>query len=187
MEFFAGILPGILDLPNIHPLFVHFPIALLCGFLLLEALGAIMDKKCLRSTASAMLYLGTLATIVTFASGLAAAGSVGHDKIVHEVMTCHKSFALGVLILSIILSVWRIAVGERFSTFWRTIHFIVGIIMIVFLFMAADKGGTMVYKYGVGVQAVQTTGDHAHSGAEASDQQDDGHHAGGDTGAAHGH
>ncbi len=192
MELFTGILPGMLDLPNIHPVFVHFPIALLSVFLLMEALGSITDKKCLRGTASAMLYLGTLAAIVTFLSGLAAAASVGHGKEVHEVMTCHKSMALIVVILSVILSVWRIAVGEKFSTCWRTVHFIVGIIMIAFLYSAADKGGTMVYKHGVGVQSLQsadashsetTTADH-----HASEGATDGHHGGGGGGSSnHGH
>ncbi len=53
MELFAGILPGMLDLPNIHPVFVHFPIALLCGFLLLEFIGSVTDKKCARGAARA--------------------------------------------------------------------------------------------------------------------------------------
>ena len=181
MDIFAGILPGMLDLPNIHPVFVHFPIALLCGFLLMEFIGSVTDKKCARGAASVMLYLGTLAAIVTFLSGLHAAGSVGHDKVVHEVMSCHQSMALIVVILSIILSVWRLAVGEKFSTCWRTVHFIVGIILIVFVFATADKGGTMVYKYGVGVQSLQSA-DGSHSETSTN-----GHHGSGDAGAPHGH
>jgi len=180
MEIFAGILPGMLDLPNIHPVFVHFPIALLCGFLLMEFIGSVTDKKCARGAASAMLYLGTLAAIVTFVSGLTAAASVGHGKEVHEVMSCHRSMAMIVVILSVILSVWRIAVGGKFSTCWRTVHFIVGIIMIVFLFAAADKGGTMVYKHGVGVQSLQSA-DSSHSETTSS-----GHH-GGESSGSHGH
>jgi len=86
MEVFAGMLPGITEMANVHPLFVHFPIALLNGFLLMELLGAITDKRSLRSAATWMLYLGTLGAVVTVITGLIAESGVGHGAGVHELM-----------------------------------------------------------------------------------------------------
>lgn len=153
MEIFAGILPGMLEMPNIHPIFVHFPIALLCGFLLMEALGAIMDKCSMRGAASWMLYLGTLGAIVTVTSGFFAEGSVEHGAAVHDLIECHALLGIIILILSLILSIWRISVGGRFSAGWRTVHFIIGAVMVIAVCLAADKGATMVYKHSVGVTA----------------------------------
>jgi len=184
MEIFAGILPGMLEMPNSHPLFVHFPIALLCGFLLMEALGAIMDKCSMRGAATWMLYLGTLGAVVTVISGLYAAGGVEHGKEVHALMSCHMKMAIITLILSLILSVWRIAAGGKFSAGWRTVHFIIGVIMVITLFSTADKGATMVYKHGVGIEKARPA-----DAATGSEAETDGHHIGGGhhTGGGHAH
>lgn len=154
MEVFASILPGIAEMANIHPLFVHFPIALLNGFVLMELLGAITDKASLRSAATWMLYLGTLGAIVTVLTGLGAEASVGHGAGVHELMLSHKSHGLVVLAMALILSIWRLAVNARFSTKSRAAHFILAVIMVGIMAIGADKGGLMVYKYGVSVKAV---------------------------------
>ncbi len=168
MEVFSGILPGIAEMANIHPLFVHFPIALLNGFLLMELLGAIMDKKSLRAAATWMLYLGTLGAVATVITGLIAESSVGHGAGVHELMLSHKNHGLVVLAIALILSIWRIAVGGRFSAKSRAAHFILAVVMVGNMTIGADKGGMMVYKYGVSVQAVpQEEGgahDHGSSG-----------------------
>ncbi|VAW36661.1 hypothetical protein MNBD_DELTA02-649 [hydrothermal vent metagenome] len=167
MEIFAGILPGIAEMKNIHPVFVHFPIALLNGFLLMEVLGAITDKESLRSAATWMLYLGTLGAIVTVITGLVASGSVEHGGGVHELMLDHRNHGLGVLALAIILSIWRLAVSARFSTKSRIAHFILAVIMVGNMTIGADMGGLMVYKYGVSVKAVPQVegGGHDHSGS----------------------
>ncbi len=167
MEVFAGILPGIAEMANIHPLFVHFPIALLSGFLLMELLGSITDKDSLRSTATWMLYLGTLGAIVTVATGLVASGSVAHGGGVHELMLDHRNHGLTVLAIALVLSIWRLAVSARFSTKGRVAHFILAVIMVGTMTIGADKGGLMVYKYGVSVKAVpQVEGaGHDHSGS----------------------
>lgn len=45
MELFYCIFPGIAEMPNIHPLLVHFPIALINAFLLTEILGLLTGKE----------------------------------------------------------------------------------------------------------------------------------------------
>jgi len=184
MEVFAGMLPGITEMANVHPLFVHFPIALLNGFLLMELLGAITDKRSLRSAATWMLYLGTLGAVVTVITGLIAESGVGHGAGVHELMLSHKNHGLIVLAIALILSIWRLAVSARFSTKNRVAHFILAVIMVGTMAVGADKGGLMVYKYGVSVKAVpQMEGADAHDhggsnghGEKAETEETDDHH-----------
>ena len=174
MEIFAGILPGITEMANVHPLFVHFPIALLNGFLLMELLGAITDKASLRAAATWMLYLGTLGAVATVITGLMAASSVGHGEGVHELMLSHKNHGLVVLAIALVLSIWRLAVSERFSTKSRVAHFILAVIMVGIMTVGADKGGLMVYKYGVSVKAVpQAEGGHDHAGGAGHGETED--------------
>mgnify|MGYP001433306173 CR=1 FL=1 len=52
------------DIANIHPIIVHFPIALLSGFLIAEILGLLSGSKDLRTAAKWMLYFGTLGALV---------------------------------------------------------------------------------------------------------------------------
>ena len=69
-------LPGLKAALNYHPLFVHFPIVLWLLALLFELLAVWRGSDDLQRTASRMLYLGTLAAIVTMMTGLAAQKSI---------------------------------------------------------------------------------------------------------------
>src|SRR3984893_19431168 len=69
-------LPGLKAALNFHPVFVHFPIVLWFAALLFELLAVWRRSDEMQRTASRMLYLGTLAAIVTILTGLVAEKSV---------------------------------------------------------------------------------------------------------------
>jgi uncharacterized membrane protein len=165
----TGLLPGILALGfNVHPMVVHFPIALLTSFLVLEACGVAFRNKNLRLVASWMLYLGALGAIAAAIAGLVAEGMVPHGEEVHDIMERHELFGLTVAGLSIILAIWRAAAWTRFSAMAQGLHLFLASIVAICLFFGADLGGLMVYRYGVGVQSLQQADDHHHAppGAE---------------------
>ncbi|MBT4145385.1 MAG: hypothetical protein HOE45_00595, partial [Gammaproteobacteria bacterium] len=78
-EIFAAIMPGISAMDNIHPLLVHFPIALFSLFFVADTLGGLFSKLTWRRFATPLLYLGTLSAIVTVSAGFQAAYSVLHN------------------------------------------------------------------------------------------------------------
>lgn len=47
-DLLAKVFPGIAAMANIHPMTVHFPIALLNAFFLMELLGFLLKKEKLR-------------------------------------------------------------------------------------------------------------------------------------------
>jgi uncharacterized membrane protein len=163
MELIGKILPGVAEMQNLHPMVVHFPIALLNGFLLMEVLGFIFRKEELRTAARWMLYLGTLGAMATVAFGLRAESTLPHNEAIHEILLRHKSFGITVLVLSIVLSVWRILRERRFKTTERVAHMIVAAVMLAVMTIGADMGGLMVYKHGAGVKAVPMADGHDHS------------------------
>lgn len=68
-EYIYMIMPGLAEMMNIHPLLVHFPIALLNAFVLMELLGLLLKKDEMRMAASWMLYLGTAGAAAAVTAG----------------------------------------------------------------------------------------------------------------------
>ena len=148
------LLPGFADMANIHPLIVHFPIAMLTSFLILELFATVTKNERVHIASSWMLYVGTLGALATVVAGFLAASTVSHGSAVHEIIGSHKQLGLSVLGLSVILTVWRLVSRERLSGMALALNITLAVIMVGLLTMGADLGGQMVYKYGVGVGAV---------------------------------
>ncbi|MEQ1544127.1 DUF2231 domain-containing protein [Methyloglobulus sp.] len=155
-EMFSAILPGIAGLENIHPLFVHYPIALFTAFFLFDFFGTVTKKEKLRYVASCLLYVGTIAAAFTVVAGLFAADSVEHGEDVHEIMERHEHIGIAVLSLSLFLSAWRLKQWGLHSKSGNTIFLCLAGFLCVLLSLGADLGGLMVYQYGVSVKAAST-------------------------------
>ncbi len=178
MEIFAVIMPGIAAMENIHPLFVHFPIALLTVFVLIDLSGSLFNKPAWRMVAGWFLYVGVIMTMATVAAGLAAEESVAHGGNVHDIMERHETLALTVLALAVLLAVWRFFRRGKLTGGANIVYLGLAILMNIVLIFAADLGGLMVYKYGVNVEAAQTVnqtlfhehnhGSHDHAGGAHS-------------------
>lgn len=164
-----ALFPGIRALAaNVHPMVVHFPIAFLSGYLLLDLLGAAFRRPNLRRTAGWMLYLGAAAALAAATAGFFAAANVPHGMAVHEVMEWHQRLMLSVTGLALFLAVWRIAVGGNFdSAMANGLSLFVAVVMVTLMALGADLGGLMVYQHGVGVASLQRQEDaiqHLHGG-----------------------
>lgn len=151
---------------NLHPLVLHFPIAFLFGFFLLDLYGLAFRKQEARKLASGLVYLGAAGAILTAASGLVAAEIVPHGSQVHEIMEWHQRAGLTVCVLSVMLAVWRRFSGIPASAMANTFSMLISSIIAMVLFLGADMGGMMVYKHGVGVQSLQSTTEHQHHSHE---------------------
>lgn len=179
-QFFQRLLPGIAGLDNLHPLFVHFPIALLALFFLLDFAGSLAEKPQWRQAAGWFLYAGSFFAVLTVAAGLMAAASVAHGGDVHEIMENHEHLAIAVLILALALSVWRWAAKTLITGAANTLYLILAALMNGLLLFATDLGGLMVYGYGVAVAPVSEMNReaaelHQHGAANGAQAELDGH------------
>jgi uncharacterized membrane protein len=168
-EIFAEVLPGIASMQNIHPMLVHFPLAFLSAFFVLDLAGSLFHKPNWRAVASWLLYLGAVAAIFTATAGFIAADSVPHGGNVHEIMENHENFGIAVVILSVLLSGWRALKGGAIEGPANSLFLILAAVMCGVMVLGADLGGLMVYRYGVSVSAVPVTEDalmHSHGGEE---------------------
>lgn len=161
-DVFSAIMPGVSGLANIHPLLVHFPIAFLSAFFVVDVVGTLARKPQWRSVASWFLYFGTVAAVFTVTAGFIAAATVPHGHNVHEIMTYHEYFGVTVLSLALLLSAWRTKSGVSMGAGANVFFLMLSALLCVFMALGADLGGLMVYKYGVAVQAVQIPDAEAH-------------------------
>jgi uncharacterized membrane protein len=152
-EIFSTIMPGIAAMDNIHPLFVHFPIAFFSAFFVFELLGIFFKKPQWRYLASWLLYTGTITTVFTVLAGLFAAESVEHGEDVHAIMETHEHIGISVLSLALFLSAWRLKKWGGQSSGTNTIFLGLAALLCVLVSLGADLGGLMVYQYGVSVKS----------------------------------
>lgn len=163
--------------PNLHPLFVHFPIALILLAVLMDLLNFFLPDEWWDDTKTTILYgIGTLSAIAAYYTGTLAADSVMLSAEAQPVLTEHADWAW--------LTVWFYGVYAVFritATWWTSgkyrmkFHvgfFLVSLVGVYFLYQAGDHGAQMVFKHGVGVQAaevenpVQHEHDNGHSEGE---------------------
>lgn len=149
IEYLNQLLPGLAAVPNLHPLVVHFPLALYPSFLLLELIAVPSRSEPLRHAASWMLYLGTLGATAAVLAGFQAEETVEHSEEVHVILEQHETYGLVVMGLGLFLSLWRLAWRSRFS---RWLQIPAALVLVAAMVEGADLGGLMVYQHAVAVR-----------------------------------
>jgi uncharacterized membrane protein len=144
---------GAQHLQNVHPLLVHFPLALLPGAALLYALAWIVGREPWAWMALWLLVLGTASAAVAASAGLYAEDGVMVDPSVRaQLLDPHKWWMLGTLGLSTILMLW--ALGARpFPARGRAAFMLLLFVLLAVMAHGADYGGRMVYDYNAGGNA----------------------------------
>ncbi len=172
-------------IPNWHPVFVHFTVALLSLSVGLTVISPVIRsplKEEWRIVARWSLWFGTGFSIVTGLSGLYAYNTVAHDTVSHLAMNDHRNWAIATISLFLALTIWSIFRVRR----KQVLGPVFAAVMVGaggVLASTAWHGGELVYRYGLGVmslpQAEEEEG-HAHEDAKADPHPhpDDAHHHG---------
>jgi uncharacterized membrane protein len=143
-------LPGLRAALNYHPIFVHFPIVLWFAALLFELLAVWCASDDMQRTASRMLYLGTLAAIITALTGLAAENSVPPGD-AQRVLGVHETLMLVSTSLAIALCIFAFFVRKSFTPQFRKIMLFGLCVLGALVIVGADRGAQLVYGYGTAV------------------------------------
>lgn len=156
------LLPGVQHVQNIHPLVVHFPIALLPVGALFYLLGWLTGKESFGWMALWVLGLGVLGAIAAVATGLRGAeGVMVAPSVRDHLLLVHERIMLAVLGLSVVLWVWAFIA--------RPIPLKAGVVFLILLgilsasiAVGADFGLRMVYDYNAGGDACPQPIDFTH-------------------------
>ncbi len=143
---------------NIHPLVVHFPIALLMSAAGLMLFGVLGRSERLLRAACLNLWLGTIAAAIAVRTGLAAEETAQHTFEIHQLLERHEALGLWVLWLSVGLALVSLVAPLMRSRRWQWVVFAGLVVTSVVLSVGAHYGGRMVYEHGVGTALVTTGG-----------------------------
>ncbi len=155
-------------IPNWHPIFVHFTVALLSISSVLFVISALLPESQWKANSLTVakwnLWLGTFLTIGTLLAGWQAYNTVIHDAPSHAAMTDHRNWALVTATIFTILTVLSIKYNLQNSR-----SFILSIVIATMLLLTtAYKGGESVYRYGLGVMSLpQSNTPHGHGDANS--------------------
>jgi uncharacterized membrane protein len=147
-----------MNLPNLHPAIVHFPIVLLLiAFLIDVAAIWFYSKDWLRKMALLLFVLGAVFAGITFWSGKQASHTVMLTSQAEPVLSEHEQLAEYTLWFFGIYVAIRLAL-HFFTTYRRPLHAVMIVLAlpgIFLLFETAEHGGILVYKHGIGVKAAR--------------------------------
>lgn len=170
-------------IPNWHPMFVHFTVALLSISALLYLAGLVLRKPNLLVVARWNLWIGAGITIGTVLAGFYAYNTVAHDGPSHAAMTDHKNWALVTASIFGVLALWSLAKHRGAKTAHPAF---VGLILLAsgFLAVTGFKGGEVVYRHGMGVMRMpEIAGDGGHGSHGHGEGVSADHHGAAEAGA----
>lgn len=167
--------------PNIHPMIVHFPIALFMLAIIMDVVGYVLPEEWWDEKKNLILYgLSGIAAVGTYFSGKEAADSVFIEAETQNLLTAHADWAEYTVWFMGLYALLRIGIYFWDKSESKVIR--IGLTLLSFvgaflLFQTGDRGAQMVYQYGVGVQAVDLENpvqhDHETDHDEASEDADE--------------
>lgn len=162
-------------LPNWHPIFVHFTVALIGLSALLHIGQLFLNDVTVKANAATVarwnLWLGAIITLGTVVAGFFAYNTVNHDTPSHLAMTEHKNWAIATTIVLVISAALIFLQSKKSQAITLTQ---IGILLVCSGLVGATAwhGGELVYRYGLGVLSMPKTDAHDHG---AHGHGDDGH------------
>lgn len=164
-------------IPNWHPIFVHFTVALLSIAAILH-LASHFVTNTTRAEQCALvarwnLWLGAGFTLFTVAAGGYAYYTVAHDAPSHAAMTVHRNWALATTVVFLAIVAWEFRLQrEKRGKSWL----FTGLLLVAagLLVSTAWHGSELVYRYGLGVMSLPKPegAGHEHGGGNAQGHGD---------------
>lgn len=157
---------------NVHPLIVHFPIALVLVGVAAELLGLWAGREGARRLAGPLLTLGLVALAAAVASGFLAHRTVAHTHDVHELIEGHERAGYISLALAAVLVLWRRR-GNLEAQGQRVVYSLLCVALLATTVGGAKGGGELVFEHGIGTALT------AHLGSPLADPEHDHEHEAG--------
>ena len=141
--------------PNLHPLVIHFPIALWVAAVMIDLVALAFPRAAWADTVASFLYpAGALSAVVAYLTGRQAATTVLIPGMAHPIVQQHWNWALATVIGFAIVALVRV-----WARFWRpqpqrairTALVGAALVTLVLLFQTGERGARLVYERGVGV------------------------------------
>jgi len=166
-------------IPNWHPIFVHFTVALFSLAVGLFVITPFMKsplKEEWQTVARWNLWFGAGITIITGLTGLYAYNTVAHDTPSHAAMSDHRNWAIVTITAFLALAAWSV-IRVRATRHLGMVFVVLLALAGVLLASTAWRGGEVVYRYGLGVMSLPKADMHRHGEGEDHNNGDEHSHS----------
>jgi uncharacterized membrane protein len=142
------------DFQHLHPMIVHFPIALLIIGLLADTIGLLTKKEFFSKAGFYLLVIGTISVIASFITGNIAGDGVTEAGPLKQALETHEDSAeLTIWLMSAAALIRIIFVAlKKYSGILQWISFALFLIGVISIARTGYYGGDLVYKHAAGVQ-----------------------------------
>lgn len=173
----------------LHPMIVHFPIALFFAAVGLEIVSRFTQRDLFQKIAFANYALATVAAIVAAIFGTISSNIIPHNEEIHSLMQVHQT--LGWLTVAVFALVTILNYMEQFRSWGKPqiINWTLIILAAGLVTWGATLGGEMVFEQGAAVKPMyeqleeaEAEG-HQHSGSDEHDEKETDHEKQGKAGA----
>src|SRR4029453_3180528 len=144
---------GLGQLLNLHPVFVHFPIALFPTAFLFYGLGLLRKRHDFLLAGQICLALGLTGAAVSVLTGYWAEETFSHGETIHYLMETHETIGFVILGLGTLLTLWSFMRSGAAPKASKIFMGFLGLTVLLIL-QNADLGGRMVFVEGAAVKAV---------------------------------
>lgn len=142
-------------LADIHTKVVHFPIALLITYSLLEIIGILFNKELFTQSAYILLIIGVITLLLSVLTGNQAFEAYQYwDDDSSKIFSSHQLFANVTIWFFVFITVIRtiLVVKKKFQGAVKYLFIILAIAGIFFIYKTAQFGGELINEFGVGTK-----------------------------------
>ena len=145
-------------LADIHPRVVHFPVALLATYSILEIVGVLFKKEFISKSALLIVCIGVATSLLAVLTGNQAANDFTFwTEESSAVLNDHQTFATFLLWFSPIVCGLRFyfTVKKKFSGKIKYIFLIFSLVILFLVYQTGSYGGDLVKRFGIGTEMYQ--------------------------------
>ena len=141
---------------NLHPLIVHFPIALILIGVFCDAIGILTRRDFFLNAGYLLFSTGAVFGIAAAGTGQSTAEIAQYIDGIADDLSRHETFGTAAAWLSVALVMFRthFTLKKRFSGIIRHIYLALALSVAGLIGAAGYTGGQLVYRHGAGTEPV---------------------------------
>ena len=149
--------------PELHPVLLHFAIALLVTGPAFDLFGLLLKREALLVAGRWNTVVGAAVLVLVTLSGLAAEASLGpHSPAGAALLSLHQGMGFSLLALWLPIAVWRTFSKHLLPLRLRTLYLSASYLGAALIVFQAVLGSALVYRHGVGLSAAARAEPMAH-------------------------
>ncbi len=146
----SELLPGLEAAPNIHPLFVHLPLALWLAAFLFWAAGLATRRDRVFQAGRWLAYLAALGALAAVGTGLWAESSLGHHSPGHQAVHVHRNWMLTASSLGVATALLAWTTRRMGGRAIRAVLTMLMLLTTAVATLGADRGAALIFRDGIG-------------------------------------